>query len=463
MPLKHIALCALIMTVGLGTVGCSEDSTGPGTPPAQPQAWQRKAGGGLSDLGLSIAIDGAGNVFAAGSFQGRATFGSTPLDADSTDIYLAKYNASGTLVWVKQAGGTGTDTGWGLATDGMGNVVMTGYFRATANFGGTLLTSAGGDDIFLAKYDTSGNVLWAYKAGGGSEDRARGVAVDGSGNVIVAGRFEGTATFGHTVLTSAGGEDIVVAKYNSSGGFAWALSAGGTGDDRAWGVSVDAAGNIVVAGLYRGTADFDGTMINSAGLADIFVAKYDASGNVLWVQTAGGMGEEKAQDVAVDRSANVLVTGGFEQSAFFGANMLTSNGGEDVFAAKYSSTGAVLWASSAGGTGLDEGISVATDGSDNVILTGIFDASATFGSDVITSAGSWDIFLAKYTPSGTVSWAQSAGGTLLDQGLDVTTDSSGNIIATGYFQNTASFGSANLTSAGFEDIFILKAKPSGLE
>lgn len=462
--LPAILLFVVIAALAFGVGGCGEESTGPGNPQPPPQPWQQSAGGGFSDLGLSVATDGTGNVISAGSFQGRANFGGTSVvTAGMTDIYLAKYDPSGTMLWVKSAGGNGFDTGWGVATDASGNIAMTGYFQNTANFGTTSLGPAVGDDMFVARYDASGSLLWAKSAGGAGIDRARGIAVDGSSNIIVAGRFEGSASFDGTTLTSAGGDDIAIAKYNASGALMWAVSAGGPGMDRSWGVRTDATGNVIVTGLYTGTASFDGTMVTAVGVNDVFVAKYSAAGNLVWVRSTGGTGDDKGWDVAVDRSNNVFVTGSFALTATFGPAMFTSAGGLDVFVAKYSAAGTFLWAASGGSTFDDEGLAVAVDGSGNAILTGPFAGMASFGSQSITAADSTDVFMAKYGPSGGLAWVQSAGGTGQDAGLDVASDGSGNVIATGRFAVWASFGSDTLTSAGSDDIFILKSGPSGLE
>ena len=174
---------------------------------AQDLVWAERAGGTSADFGFGIAVDGAGNSYVTGEFQGSATFGpgetneTTLTSAGDRDIFVAKYDASGDLVWAKRAGGTSNDQGRGIAVDGSGNSFVTGSFQDPATFGPgetneTTLTSAGGSDIFVAKYDASGDLVWAKRAGGTSFESGRGIAVDGSGTSYVTGFFDVSATFG---------------------------------------------------------------------------------------------------------------------------------------------------------------------------------------------------------------------------------------------------------------------------
>ena len=188
------------------------------TEPPTP-AWATSIGGTSSDYGYGIATDGAGNVYVTGNYQGTATFapGTTLTSAGSSDAFVAKYNTSGTAQWATSIGGTSSDYGYGIATDSAGNVYVTGRYVLTADFGsGVSITSAGSYDAFFAKYNTSGIVQWATSIGGTfSIDAGYGIATDSAGNVYVTGYHDGTVTIGSTTLTSAGNYDAFVAKYSS--------------------------------------------------------------------------------------------------------------------------------------------------------------------------------------------------------------------------------------------------------
>ena len=302
--------------------------------------------------------------------------------------------------WAKQAGGTYWDEGCDIAIDSSGNSYVTGFFKETASFGSTNLTSSGQDDIFVAKLDSSGNWLWTKQAGGTNYDGGYSIAIDSSGNSYVTGYFRGTASFGNTTLTSSGQDDIFVAKLDSNGNWLWAKKAGGTNNDEGHGIATDSSGNSYVTGYFYGTASFGSTTLTSSGDIDIFVAKLDSSGNWLWVKQAGGASTDHGNSITIDSSGNSYVTGYFYSvTASFGTTTLTSNGESDIFVAKLDSSGNWLWAKKAGGAYYDYGYSIATDSSGNCYLSGSFSGTASFGGINLTSSGGEDIFVAKaYIP-----------------------------------------------------------------
>jgi hypothetical protein len=189
---------------------------------------------------------------------------------------VAKYSASdGSHVWSRRFGGTSSDEGLGVAVDSGGNVVVTGTFRGTVDFGGGPLTGAGFSDIFVAKYSASdGSHIWSRRSGGPASDLSRGVALDSGGNVVVTGGFRGTVDFGGGSFASAGKDDIFVATYSASdGSHVWSRRFGGTSFDEGLGVAVDSGGRVVVTGNFSETVDFGGVPLTSAGLGDVFLLR----------------------------------------------------------------------------------------------------------------------------------------------------------------------------------------------
>ncbi|MBK9256192.1 MAG: SBBP repeat-containing protein [Saprospiraceae bacterium] len=456
---------------------------------AQDFLWAKSMGGTSSDIGIGIAVDGSGNVYTAGSFQGTADFDPGAGTANLTsagfqDIFVSKLDANGNFLWAKSMGGTSSDIGIGIAVDGSGNVYTTGYFNGTIDFdpgaGMVNLSSAGNGDIFVSKLDANGNFLWAKSMGGTGEDIGRGIAVDGSGNVYTTGNFAGTVDFdpgaGTANLISAGSRDIFVSKLDANGNFLWAKSMGGTGDDYAIAIAMDGSGNVYTTGNFAGTVDFDpgaGTAnLISAGSRDIFVSKLDANGNFLWAKSMGGTAEDNGSGIVVDGSGNVYTMGNFQGTADFdpgaGTANLISAGSRDIFVLKLDANGNFLWAKSMGGTDIDNCYGIALDGSGNVYTTGYFQGTADFdpgaGTANLTSAGGEDIFVSKLDANGNFLWAKSIGGTATDIGVSIAVDGSGNVHTTGYFGGTVDFdpgaGTANLTSAGGEDIFVSKLGPA---
>jgi Beta-propeller repeat/Domain of unknown function (DUF5122) beta-propeller len=390
--------------------------------------WAKRAGGIGLDWGFALAIDGAGNSYVTGRFRNSATFG--PGDPNETlmtvigsdDIFVAKYNSSGALVWARRAGGSSTDEGRGIAVDSAGNSYVSGFFAGSATFGlgqlnATTLTSAGSLDIFIAKYDPNGEPVWAKRAGGSSSDDAFEIATDGAGNSYATGRFLGTATFGageanETMLTSAGSNDGFVARYDSNGALIWARRAGGASSDDAFGIAADGAGNSYVTGQFSSTATFGGgetnqTTLTSAGGFDIFVARYNPNGALVWATSAGGTGDDTSLAIATDGSGNSYLTGFLQGMATFGGGesgetTITAAGERDIPIAKYDSIGALVWATSAGGAGHDAGSGIVVDNAGNSHVTGFFQVSATFGAGeasetTITGTAFSDDFLGKFS------------------------------------------------------------------
>ena len=417
--------------------------------------WSQRFGSTGNDVGNAVAVDGSGNVVVTGSFTGTVDFGGGNLvSAGGTDIFVAKYNASGVHQWSQRFGSTSNDVGYAVAVDGSGNVLVTGNFQGTVNFGGVNLVSAGNFDIFLAKYNASGVHQWSQGFGSTGFDDGEAVAVDGSGNVVVTGPFSGTVNFGGVNLVSAGGFDIVVAKYNSSGVHQWSQRFGSTSDDVGYGVAVDGSGNVVATGAFQGTVNFGGVNLVSAGSGDIFVAKYNSSGVHQWSQPFGGTSFDIGYAVAVDGSGNVVVTGYFQGTVGFGGGNLVSAGSSDIFVAKYNASGVHQWSQRFGSTSLDEGRAIAVDGSGNMVATGLFQGTVDFGGGNLVSAGLSDVFLARYNASGMHQQSQRFGSTIADNGYGVAADGPGNAVVTGYFQGTVDFGGGNLVSAGGTEVFL---------
>ena len=427
---------------------------------AQVSNWSlvERAGGTEADLGGDISVDVAGNIYIIGTFNGTAIFGDSILTSEGqSDGYFAKFDAAGAFLWVKQFGGADFDAVNSVSVDVSGNSLITGSFRGSATIDDTTLTSAGGDDIFVAKYDAQGNRIWVQQAGGTEFfDEGHGIAIDGLDNILVSGAFQGTATFSDTTVTSAGFNDIFLAKYSSQGNLIWVQQAGGTRGDGSNSVAVDISGNCLVTGSFFNTATFNDTTLIGAGDNDIFVAKYNAQGNFVWVQQAGGIDLDRGLDIATDISANTFITGFFVGAATFDDTMLTSMGQSDGFFAKYDGGGNLLWVRQIGGSLSDAVQSVATDGSGNIYITGSFQETVTFDDTTLTSAGSADIFVAKYDSQGNLFWVQQAGGSVSDGGNSIVMNGSGTAFVTGSFSDTATFGDTTLTSAGNSDIFIAK-------
>jgi len=343
--------------------------------------WSRQLGTTASDKALGTAVDGGGNAYVAGS-----TFGSLDgnLSAGNADLFLVKYDASGTKQWTRQLGTAGDDIANGVAVAAGGDIYVAGGTQGSLD--GNL--SAGSTDLFLTKYDATGLKQWTRQFGSAASDEAFGVAVDGSGNAYVAG-----STFGSLDgNSSAGGFDLFLTKYDAAGVKQWTRQFGTTASDEALGVAVDGSGSAFVAGSTFGSLDGN----PSAGNADLFVIKYDASGIKQWTRQFGTAANDEAFGVAVDDSGSPYVAG----STFGSLNGNLSAGSADLFVIKYDATGLKQWTRQLGTVASDEAFSVAV----SPLLKGgnVFAAGRTGGGlDGNVSAGGFDLFLVKYDPLGT--------------------------------------------------------------
>ena len=385
--------------------------------------WARSFGSTGYDTAADIVVDSAGNVYTTGSFKGIVDFnpgaGTFNLTSEgSADIFVSKLNSSGNFVWARRIGGTGYESTTAMALDSAGNILTTGSFQGTVDFdpgaGTADLTSAGGDEIFVSKLDSSGNYVWAAAMGGIKHEGGTDIAVDSTGNVYTTGYFFGTVDFdpgsGTTNLTSVGGSiDIFVSKLNSSGNYVWAKTMGGTNQDRGYAIAVDSTGDVYTSGEFQDTADFDpgagATNLTSAGQEDIFVSKLDSSGNFVWAKGMGGTNNDRAQAMELDSAGNIYTSGFFSGTVDFDpgtgtANRTSAGGSADIFVSKLNSSGNYVWAKSMGGTDTDGGYAIALDSAGNVYTSGYFQGTADFdpgtGTANLTSAGgSVDIFVSK--------------------------------------------------------------------
>lgn len=446
-----------IIVIVLSLLLCSLESS------AQSWAWAKDAGGNSNDQGNSIATDAAGNVYVTGFFQSASiTFGSYVLNNDTTDgssdIFIVKYNSAGVVQWAKRAGGKGLDYAYSICTDQAGNVFVTGsFFSSQIIFGSHTLYNAGGLDIFIVKYDSNGNVKWAKREGGAGDEEGYGITADASGSVYITGYYgnQGT-TIGTVNLSNAGYNDIFIAKYDSTGNVRWVKRAGGNDYDYSYGIAGDASGNVFVTGTFGSdTIIFGSTVLTNPGM---FLVKYDSLGNVLWAkQTSNG---SYGYTVAADANGNAYVSGNFSGNINFGTHSLINSG---VFTVKYDASGNDVWARDAN-AGIGYGYGVSADIAGNVYITGSYwTDSITFGNFTLNNSGMYDIFFVKYDSSGNVNWAFGSGGTDLDQGTSLATDTTGNLYATGFFQSAGiSFGATTLnnytSSSGSSDVFVSKFK-----
>jgi len=386
-------------------------------------------------------------------------------------LVLAGNVSAQTAQWVKQMGTGGISNG--VSSDAAGNAYATGIVSNPGLFENIVIPCQV-SDVFLTKYDTSGNLLWATLGGGDLLDQANDVATDASGTSYVAGAIQTnslhpTAQFGNVTLTGKGDYDWLLVKYDPAGNVVWAKNGGSTAGDIAYGVGLDGAGNVYVTGHFSGTMVVDGVTVTSSGLFDIFLAKYSPDGLLIWLKRAGGTGSDIPHGLRVDGLGNIAIVGEFQNTGLFGTHSVRASGLNDAFIAKYDPAGNNVWVHSGGSTTSfagDPAKAVGVDGANNFYVTGDYTGTATFdGLSVVNSGTSGsDIFVAKYDNSGAIQWLHHAGGPVSDKGYSIGVDQSGNSWVSGFAGSGPGvvFDTISLPPLGNEYIFLAKYDPNGV-
>jgi len=380
--------------------------------------------------------------------------------------------------WASSAGGSSSDYMYGFTTDAAGNSYVTGKFKSDPmDFGsGITISPYGNYDIYLAKYDASGSVVWAVRdgsAGSSSPDEGRGVAVDADGNVLATGAFFGTAYFGDGVdsITSSGNFDAYFAKYDGNGNFVWVKQVKGSSQDKGTCVTVDGQGNYIWAGYFgddggEDTLNYDGNVLNGYGERAIYVIKTDANGNFIWGATAGSdQSGNEVYGIDVDPYNNIYISGYFKDTCYFGGTTLAlaSMGSYDAFIAKLDPNGNFTWAEQFGGTGKQKfyGIDYFTNsyGDGTVASTGYSEDTAYVAGVPYVSAGDDDLFGVGLNPDGVVQGAIIIGGEAEEHGRNVKGREDGTIFVTAYAKGDVIVAGDTLHNVNKKDAFLYVFNP----
>ncbi|HTA28060.1 MAG TPA: SBBP repeat-containing protein, partial [Bacteroidia bacterium] len=414
---------------------------------AQNKYWMQHAGGATPDEAYSISLDDSNNSYTTGYFSGTAGFGpSISLSASAvSDIFITKTNSLGVYKWAVKAGDGGADRGLAIKTDKKGNSYITGYYYNTATFGSQNITSAGLQDVFVAKYDRNGNLKWVVSAGGTEADIGNAITLDNSGNVLITGQFTGTSSFGSFILTSTNNNiNVFTAKLDSSNGnFLWAKSGTGPHTDRGLSVACDPSGNVYITGQFTDTITFDN--VHNSPLYDaIFIVKYDNNGNEQWITTAGGGTYNIANAIAVDNSSNVYITGNFQGNLDFFVNpivTLTNTYFNRIFVAKYDQNANLLWEVADGSSNPVTANNISLDPAGNPYIIGSFECvlngyADRYGQGTFNTVGYWDVFTAGYAGNnGDWIWSRQIGGHGNNYGNGIAVDSFPDVFTAGSFDD----------------------------
>jgi hypothetical protein len=389
--------------------------------------WTARVASGDLERALSITTDSTGNVYVSGQ-GGNGTviafdanegpsFATKMVSIGSNDAFIIKYSSAGLVQWAARVGGFATEQGFGITTDSDSNVYVTGqagggfmsggvstdfaaYNSDTTKFA-TTITNPGSNEAFLVKYNSNGVVQWLTRVASSGSDIAYGVAADSSGNVYITGQggsgavltaFNSNGPSFASTIANSGINDAFLVKYNTSGIVQWVTRLASSGEDAAYGISLDSSGNVYVTGMYSttftaynsDTSQFT-TTLTSLGSTDAFLVKYNPSGFVQWLTRVASTGEDIAYGIVADSSGNVYITGqggsgavltAFNSNGPSFATKIANSGSNDAFIAKYNSDGIVQWVTRVGGTGADIGRGIAVDITNRrLYVTGIYSSN----------------------------------------------------------------------------------------
>jgi hypothetical protein len=427
---------------------------------AQNFTWAQGAGGVGNEAANGVAVDEAGYTYITGNLAGKGEFNGNIYEGKGLyEVILAKYDAAGNLIWLKLVGGKRNDQGNAIKYSN-GFLYVTGFFEDTAWFENTMVISKGEADVFLAKYDTNGNLVWVTTGGGTELDYATSLDLDPNGNIFIAGSYEKSIQFDTAQLTTTNiFPESFICKYNPAGKLVWAKTSRGNNTNLLTGIGSAPDGSVYATGFFGVHFAFDNVTVTSNSPSyDIVLAKLDANGNTQWIKTAGSNYEDAANAIVVDRQGNPIIAGYFAGIASFGSNVITYYDYNDAFVAKYDANGNNLWVKAGKGQQLDVAYAVTVDSADNVYSTGTFQGSAAFDGYVVNGTDR-EIFMVSYTPNGNLRWIDKAGGLNTDCGLSLAVKKNGNVAVCGYYIYSCYFGTLQINYADGNDLFVAEYHP----
>jgi len=417
--------------------------------------------GDISDQSVEgVAVDAGGNLYLAGSFQGTLALDTGhPISANGSDIYVGKFDREGTPLWSRAFGGpSGTAYVSGAMTDSDGNVIITGILNGTIDFDGTVLTKTSYQDVYVAKLSPEGAALWAIALSPDELSSIADPAIDSHNNIVLFGNSE----CGSTCVPQT--TKMWLYKLQPDGTPIWTKTfpfVEGLGNQIAGAVTVDPFDNILVTGGFSETVTLGQSPLTTAGGFDIFVAKFDATGAYIWRAKYGDGSDQRGADIASDALGNVILFGTYDGTVNFGAagDELIASGASDVYMAKLSSAKVHLWSKSFGGEGSDDAGRVAVLPDGTILFTGATVGQVDYGGGALRGGGGTDIPLVKLDPEGGHLWSWVFGDGLDQTGSAVALTAAGDAILGAVVSGGVDVGSGLLSAGGGQDILLAQFAP----
>ena len=421
--------------------------------------WLAAFGGFTNEELIDVAVDPSGDVVSVGYISGTLNPGTGNISTNgNTDIFVVKTDDLGNVIWAVNAGGTGPDKGQAISIDNSGDIYITGYFHTAASFG-TINVSGLNREAFVAKIDAAGTFQWVTTMGGEFGDAGYGVQVDNAGNVYATGEYTGNGVFGADVFVAMNGSyDIFVTKLDPAGAFIWTKDGKASEDDRGISLDVDASNNVFVIGSFSETITFDNTHVNTALNAG-FIVGFDANGNELWLDMAKAaqvaLTDIECQGSSLYLTGNYL--GNLSMIDINNTNTYPTTDEYNILVTKLTTTGDLNWLSTSHSDNELFSNQVAVDPSNDVYVTGTFkctytDMNTIYGESTFRSIGFKDVHYQKYNNSGAFQWGRQFGGIADDNCTGLTIGQNDEPIMAGSFEehiNIPTGASFNFQSGQF--------------
>jgi len=432
-------------------------------------SWATTAGGSGNDDVISSANDISGNLYVLGAYQSSSiNFGDTTLYNFPTrsKVFLIKYSPTGQLIFAKKI--DGPVYRGKMIIDKHNNIYVGAEYSETVILGNDTITdNFSGDcsNLVVFKMDSLGNVLWDKGFGSSSCDDCLGLGLDKSGNIYMGGTFAGdTLIFNHDTLIKtgiAGSRDVYLAKIDSNGTVVWARSVKGNDDETGGELSIDTTGNIYTCGQFSSySINIGGTILYNSGDVDIFFTKYAPDGNLIWAKRITGPSSlVLVPRITTDSHNNFYINGVSNTNLinFAGTNVSNPVGSWNIFVAKFNQNGAYIWSKFFTSSFYKIPQNITVDETDNTYMTGCYFGNITIGGNTfnIDSSHQMDAFITKLDPSGNIMWAKSFGGNGNEYPQQISVNSLGNIFITGNTESDSiSFANFHFACEGYDDVFI---------
>ncbi|AKT39099.1 uncharacterized protein CMC5_032460 [Chondromyces crocatus] len=455
------------MGPGAGAAGGSSPGVGGGgqggeggTPATGEVLWGRALTDDADDTPPpAVAVDGSGNVFVAGTFEGELKLdGVVVLTSEGErDAYVLKLDPSGALLWGRRIGGAGEQRAYGVAVDSQGGAILTGTYRGELGFETMELDGSMDHDMFLVRMNAAGEFVCPWTVGGAGEQLGSAVAAHGN-DAVVAGMFFNTIELGAGDLTSQGDRDLFVARLDAQCNEVWSRVAGSADADYAWSVAVSGAGRVFLGVDSPGVLNLGSGSPPAAGEDDAIVAAFGPDGAPLWTQRYGDADAQWAPRLSTDPSGNVIGAGSLWGRMSVGSTTLESAGGPDIYVFKLDPDGQPQWARRFGDAMDQHAFATATDATGAVLVVGGLSGEVDFGGGPLVSAGSRDLLVLKLDRDGNHVWSRHAGDANFQEGTSVAVDASGHVVVGGGFSGTMVLGQTLVSTSG-ADAFVARLAP----